>query len=314
MHPGEYGNIAYIRPIIVRKIVDLIKEQGGNPFLTDTTVLYKGQRFNGVDLLLTAFGNGFSEASIHAPFVVADGLRGDDAINIDINGEYLSNISVASAICKADSMIVLSHSKSHPGSGYGGAVKNLGMGCLDKKGKTAVHEVGIPSIDYNKCTSCEKCLNQCGWNAFKKNIEGQVYLDKSLCKGELSCISCCPNEAIVPPVDCNEKMQLRLGEAALGPVKALNRKIGYINWAYDIAPLCDCSDFSLPNIAENIGILASKDPVAIDTASVDLTNEKMKFGRTGLIDLWDTDPKIHLFQAEKMNLGTSNYNLIKDIK
>ncbi len=296
----------------MRTVVDLIKEQGGVPFVTDTTVLYKGKRFNAVDLLYTASANGFSEASMNAPFIVADGLTGNDSVVVEIDGDILKSTTVASAIANADSMVVISHCKGHPGSGFGGAVKNLGMGCLDKAGKTKVHEVGIPFIDYNKCSSCGICIDECAWGAFTK-VDNMVTLDRNVCKGELSCIGCCPNKAIIPPADCSEKMQIRLGEAAAGPVKVLGGRIGYINWAYDITPFCDCCNFSSPAIAENAGILASNDPVAIDSATVDLINNKIRVGNTSLADLWSTDPKLHLFHAEKTGIGSTDYLLDENL-
>ncbi|AEH60987.1 4Fe-4S ferredoxin iron-sulfur binding domain protein [Methanosalsum zhilinae DSM 4017] len=312
IHPGEYGNTTYIRPVIIRTVVDLIREQGGVPFVTDTTVLYRGRRFNAVDLLWTASANGFSEASMNAPFIVADGLTGNDSVVVEINGEFLRHTTVASAIANADSMVVISHCKGHPGSGFGGAIKNLGMGCLDKAGKTKIHEVGIPSIDYNKCSSCGICIDECAWGAF--TIEDNVVtLDCEVCKGELSCVDCCPSKAIIPPADCSERMQIRLGEAAAGPVKVLEERIGYINWAYDITPFCDCCNFSSPVIAENVGILASKDPVAIDSATVDLINNKIRVDNTSLADLWATDPKLHILQAEKIGIGSADYLLDKNL-
>ncbi len=163
IHPGEYGNTTHLRPVIARTVVDLVIKAGGVPFVTDTTTLYKGMKLNAADLINGAAMNGFTHSSMNAPFIVADGLRGGEGKEIRINGEALSSITVASAIAEADSMIVISHGKGHPTSGFGGAVKHLGMGCLDRQGKIKVHEVGKPSIDPEKCVQCGECIEVCPW-------------------------------------------------------------------------------------------------------------------------------------------------------
>lgn len=310
IHPGEYGNTTYMRPAIIRTIVDLVKNAGGVPFVTDTTVLYQGRRFNAVDLIDTASINGFNEASMNAPFICADGLIGDDSVAVLINGEYIDKITVASAIAKADSMIVISHCKGHPASGFGGAVKNLGMGCLDKAGKACVHHPGRPDINLEKCTGCGKCALICPWNAIK--IENKkAIINKKICKGELSCFDACKYEAITTRENYTFEIQARLGEAALGPVSLLPNKIAYINWIFDLTPGCDCFNFSAPVFASDVGILASLDPVAIDKASIDLINiqiEKDRFIHS-ITDVWDIDPLIHLQYAQKIGLGSMQYDI-----
>ena len=304
IHPGEYGNTTHVRPVIVRTVVDLVKEAGGIPFVTDTTTLYKGMKLNAAELIEGAAMNGFTHASVNAPFIVADGLRGGDGIKININGESLDSITVASAIAEADSMIVISHGKGHPGSGFGGAVKHLGMGCLDRAGKIRVHEVGKPSIDPEKCIQCGNCVEVCPWGAISP-----PEIDHSKCCGELSCADSCPEEAIIPPDDATDRMQERLGEAAFGPVKALEGRIGYINWVYDLTPGCDCFNFSGERFVGDIGILGGRDPVAIDAASIDLINEKMKGEGKSIYHVWGVDPWVHINAAERMGCGKKDYEL-----
>ncbi|MDG6244330.1 MAG: DUF362 domain-containing protein [Methanolobus sp.] len=311
IHPGELGNTTYMRPVIVKTVTDLVKEAGGIPFITDTTVLYSGKRFNAADLLCTAATNGFTHASMGAPIICADGLLGDDSVTVEIGGETLERITVASAIANADSMIMISHCKGHPASGFGGAVKNLGMGCLDKAGKTAVHEVARPEIDIDKCVGCKKCLKYCPWGAITVDRE-KASVDKELCRGELSCLGSCAYQAIIPPEDAPVRMQERLGEAAMGPVKLLPEKIGYINWIFDLTPGCDCFNFSAPAFSADVGITASRDPVAIDMASLDLINEKMRNTKRGCVnDVWGIDPVIHLQYAQKLGAGSMDYELIR---
>lgn len=303
IHPGEYGNTTHIRPIIIRTIVDLVRDAGGIPFVTETTTLYKGMKLNAANLLIMASMNGFNQASMNAPILVADGLRGNDGVCVKINGKVLDSITVASGISEADSMIVISHGKGHPISGFGGAIKHLGMGCLDKNGKTIVHKVGKISIDPEKCISCGICVDSCAWGAITP-----PEIDYSICRGELSCVGLCPEGAIIPPDNVCENMQVRLGEAAFAPIKLLEGRIGYINWVYDITPGCDCFNFSSPAFADDVGILGSRDPVAIDAATIDLINEKMT-GRT-IQDIWDVDPLIHINSAENIGCGSNKYKLI----
>lgn len=306
IHPGEYGNTTYVRPVIVRTVVDLVIEQGGIPFVTDTTTLYKGMKLNAVQLIQGAAMNGFTHASMNAPFIVADGLRGQDGKEIKINGEALDKITIASGIAEADSMIVISHGKGHPASGFGGAVKHLGMGCLDRAGKIKVHEVGRPSIDPEKCIQCGECVEVCPWGAITP-----PRIDHIKCCGELSCADACQQEAIIPPADASGKMQKRLGEAALAPISALRGRIGYINWVYDITPGCDCFNFSGEHFVENIGILGGKDPVAIDTATIDLINERMKPEGKSIYHVWGVDPSVHIEAAEKIGCGRRKYFLLE---
>ncbi len=302
IHPGEYGNTTHVRPVVVRTVVDLVIEAGGIPFVTDTTTLYRGMKLNAADLIKGAAMNGFTHASMNAPFIVADGLRGTDGREIQINGEALGSITVASAIAEADSMIVISHGKGHPASGFGGAVKHLGMGCLDRAGKIRVHEVGKPSIDPEKCVQCGECVEVCPWGAITP-----PEIDHSKCCGELSCADACPEEAIIPPADATDRMQRRLGEAALGPIKVLEGRIGYINWVYDLTPGCDCFNFSGERFVEDIGILGGRDPVALDSATLDKINERMKISGSSIYNVWGVDPGIHINAAEKIGCGNRNY-------
>lgn len=311
IHPGEYGNTTHVHPVLVRTVVDLVKDAEGIPFVTDTTVLYSGRRFNGVEVIDTATINGFSQAGTGAPFVCADGLLGDDSVPVRIDGEKIDEITVASAIAKADSMIMISHCKGHPASGFGGAVKNLGMGCLDKTGKTKVHEVGRPDIDPEKCVGCKKCVTQCPWGAISI-VDGKARIDRELCRGELSCGESCKYGAIVPPPGFFNEMQALLGEAAMGPIKLMEGRIGYINWIFNLTPGCDCFNFSAPAFTGDVGILASKDPVALDMASIDLINRRMQHEEKGqILDVWGIDPMIHLRYAARIGAGNLEYNLLR---
>ena len=310
IHPGEYGNTTYIRPVIVKTVVDLVKAAGGIPFVTDSTVLYKSKRFNAVEALETAATNGFTHASMGAPIICADGIRGDDSVTVKVKGEKIESITVASAIASADSMIMISHCKGHPASGFGGAIKNLGMGCVDKVGKAQIHAPGIPKVNTVKCVGCGDCIDCCPWDVISLE-NGKALIDKSICKGETSCISACKYDAIESPDNYFIPLQEMLAEAAMGPIKSLDSKIGYINWMFDLTPGCDCFNFSAPVFSKDVGILASNDPVAIDKASIDLINKKMHTDNKKCIDdVWGISPVIHVNHAAKMGIGSLDYILI----
>jgi len=317
-HPGEYGNTTHIRPIVMRAVVDVLRKIGALPFLTESTTLYGGRRFNGAALIETASANGFNLASTGAPFVVADGLRGDDGVSVHVGGKEIQEVEVASACAKCDYMIVVSHAKGHPASGYGGAVKHLGMGCLTKAGKKRVHEVCIPKVDQDICTGCRRCIQECPWDAISLDPESKkAVIDAQKCAGALSCTSVCAFGAILEPEGSREKMQLRLGEAAMGPIRALEGRIFYINWAYELTAGCDCFPYSDLPFTEDIGMLFSHDPVALDRATIDLVNE-MPFlhdysdanvQKERLSSVWGISPHIHIESAERLGAGKSTYRL-----
>lgn len=317
-HPGEWGNTTHVRPIVIRAVVDVLKEMGAKPFLTESTTLYGGMRFNGPELIEVASANGFNLASMGAPFVVADGLRGDDGITIPVGGSEIDEIEVASACAKCDYMVVVSHAKGHPASGYGGAIKHLGMGCLTKAGKKKVHEVCIPSVDEDLCTSCRKCIQTCPWNAISVHPKSKkAVIDPERCAGELSCQSACAFGAIVEPDGSRERMQVRLGEAAVGPIRALEKRIFYINWAYELTAGCDCFAYSDAPFVEGVGMLFSQDPVAIDRATIDLVNKSTflhdyadaNVQKERLSTIWSISPYIHIDSAERLGAGSSLYRL-----
>ncbi|HID27465.1 MAG TPA: DUF362 domain-containing protein [Methanosarcinales archaeon] len=319
IHCGEHGNTAYIRPVMVRTVVDLVKSAGGRPFVTETTTLYKKGRFDAKNLIETAAKNGFTMSTIGAPFIVANGLRGEDGRIVKINGKILKEIRVASAIAEADSMIVLSHGKGHPFTGFSGAIKHLGMGCLDNKGKSLVHEPCIPFVSEEKCIGCGKCHKVCAWKAVVLNKVAKINQVK--CRGELACATHCPVDAIKVPEGAKNEFLKILGEAALGPIKVLNGKITYINFLYDITPACDCFAFSDAPYVNDIGMIASKDPVAIDAASIDLINKQpftphfmpLETKHDKFKTIWGVDPWIPLKAAEKIGAGKLKYKIVHNL-
>ncbi len=321
MHFGEKGNTAYIRPTFARQIVERIKEKGGKPFLTDTNTLYNGSRANGVDHYETAIYNGFSYAVVNAPVIIADGIFSKNSVDVEINKKHFDKVRIAKEIESVSKMIVLSHYKGHEMAGVGGAIKNLAMGCAPAAGKQQQHSVLSPKVS-GKCVGCENCLKYCPVSAITKS--GERALIGETCIGCGECISICPIRAISPQWDTEVPAFIeRMVEYAYGAVKSKGENVGYINVLMDITPLCDCYGFSGAYIVPDIGILASKDPVAIDAASYDLVNEQSgnynsslkcnhEKGEDKFKGLYSNiDASRQFSYGEEIGLGHREYELIK---
>lgn len=318
---GEKGNTAYTHPTFARQIVDKIREKGGKPFLTDTNTLYNGGRVNAVDHLETAIYNGFAYAVVNAPLIIADGLISKNAIEVEINKKHFSKVKIAQEIEHAKRMIVLSHFKGHESAGFGGAIKNLAMGCTTAAGKQHQHSVLKPRVSANHCLGCGTCLSWCPAKAISIK-EGKAVIGTE-CLGCAECISICPVRAIMPrwDKDAPEFME-RLAEYAYGAVKNKQNSVGYINILMNITPLCDCYNFSDAYIVPDVGILASKDPVAIDYASFELVNAQVGNRKSALKCNYEAgmdkfrglsshiDPEYQLVYAEQIGLGSRDYELI----
>lgn len=321
MHFGERGNTNYIRPIYVRVALDEFKAKGCIPFLTDTNTLYVGSRTNSPDHIKTAVENGFSYASMGVPIVIADGLKGGNYEPVSIRGKLFDEVKIASDIARADAMLVLTHVKGHELTGMGGALKNIGMGGGSRAGKMDMHADVRPRVS-EACIGCGKCTQWCQVKAIK--LKGKkASIDHEVCVGCAECIAVCPVSAI----KINWKwdggfVQKRMVEYAAGALKGKKRKVAYINFVMDISPQCDCYHFSDASIVPDVGILISKDPVAIDRASADLINRQegirgtaVKKHKAGADKLRDVNPEVdwtvQIKYAEKMRLGISKYKLIK---
>jgi len=305
LHMGELGNTGYIRPIFVRKIVDFVKEKGGKPFLTDTTTLYGGHRGNAIDYLMSAAINGFSISSMGCPVIIADGLMGKDEIMVDLDGE---RIAIARAIYEADCMIVLSHFKGHGMAGFGGAIKNLGMGCCSKAGKIWQHEVSKPLHDESKCVMCMECLDFCPADAIYED-NGEIKIDYELCRGCGACTVMCKQGCFYLTEEMSEKFQRRVVTAAFAMIKRFEGKIAFMNFLMDITPRCDCCSFAGKPLINDIGILASKDAVAIDKACYDMVCKEA--GRDVFYEFSGMNGKIQIEEGFKREMGSVDYTIEK---
>ncbi|MEM3736782.1 MAG: DUF362 domain-containing protein [Candidatus Bathyarchaeia archaeon] len=320
VHMGEKGNITYLRPSFARKIVELIKEAGGIPFVTDTTALYPKGRFTARDYLETAAFNGFTAETMGAPIIIADGDKGYDGTPVKIekrvDGCTLKDVKVASAILKADALVVLSHFKGHVLSGVGGAIKNLAMGCTTKEGKAAQHAMNPPTLDEAKCNACGVCVDVCPFQALtlkggmpSRNLQKCMYCSECLFK--------CPQSALYWPKGAKEKFQVYMAHAAYGVITALNKlRVGYLNFIQDVTPQCDCCTPAGQPLTWDVGVLASLDPVAIDKASLDIVDQAPLFPSLPAVSPPDllgkingTNSLIHIRTAEKLGAGSLEYRL-----
>jgi len=268
LHVGELGNPYYVQPFFVHDIVRRVKEAGGKPFLTDSNTYYHAQRGNAYDHMITAMMNGFNVA----PFIVADGLKSENYRTVPTKG-ILKEIEVSGAVAEADAMIVISHDKGHELSGFGGAIKNLGMGCTSRAGKLRQHRtVGI-EIDTSKCIGCGKCREACEME-LPEIIEGKARNTSNLCMRCPMCKNSCPMQAI--NFTHQDDLCRALASAANGVLSTFNQnKVTYVSFARSITSHCDC----LPNpgevIMKDVGILASDSPVSIDAAFLEMVNIKV---------------------------------------
>lgn len=324
LHFGERGNDSYVSPVFVRQVVDKVKALGARPFLTDTNTLYSGSRHNAVDHIVTAVEHGFDFAVAGAPLIIADGIRGGHFIEVEIRKKHLDTVKIAGDIAAADSMIVISHFKGHGMAGFGGAIKNLAMGCAPVAGKRDQHIAARPSVADEVCNSCGSCADVCEHGAIRTNNDGKASVDHGCCIGCGECIAVCQTGAI--DLDWEQDIPRfigRLTEYAYGAVKGKPGRVGYINFLTRITPDCDCVPWSDAPIVPDIGILASTDPVAIDAACYDLVNEAQGFEASSLTchhecgadkfrGVWPlVDGRLQIRYGEEIGLGSGAYRLVR---
>lgn len=326
LHFGERGNTGFIRPLYIRRIVDLIRKAGGKPFLTDANTLYRGERSNAVDHINLAMEHGFSYATVNAPIIIADGLRGKDYVEVDVNGKYFKKVKIGSAAYHADSLLSLAHVKGHVLFGFGGALKNVGMGLGARSGKQMMHADLKPKIIAKKCVGCGECVKWCPTDSLAlEEREGREeplsVLHPDTCIGCGECVVTCPYEAIkISWSGAPQSVQEKTVEFAWAIAKEKPGKIGAINFLMDISPDCDCLSRSDAAIVPDIGLLASDDIVAVDRASIDLINQQPSLRNTAIpdnkLDEADKFAVLHRVDwipqfeyAEKVGLGSAKYEV-----
>lgn len=303
VHFGEPGNTAYLKPENVRPIYEKLKTIGAKPFLTDSNTLYKGMRSNSVDHINSAKGHGYD----FAPVIIADGLNGKDYTKVKINGKHFKEVNIGSAAAHADAIMVMTHFKGHELTGFGGALKNVGMGLGSRSGKQQMHADVRPEVGKEACTGCGTCVKWCPAEAIEIK-EGIAVIDRGKCIGCAECVVTCPSDAIeISWSGTPDSVQEKIAEYTLGAVK--HKRCAYFNFINNVSPNCDCYNFNAPPIVRDIGALACTDPVAIDQASVDLVEKAA--GLDIIKKTWpEVDYNVQLEHAENIGLGLRKYELI----
>ena len=339
MHFGELGNLAFLRPNYAKVVADLCKEQGGLPFLTDCNTLYPGSRKNALEHLTCAQLNGFWPMTTGCQVIIADGLRGTDEAEVPVpNGEYCKTAKIGRAIMDADIFISLTHFKGHESTGFGGTLKNIGMGCGSRAGKMEMHSSGKPNVHPELCISCGECRKNCahdaisfvdytgenrpGSRAERKNAKKRAFIDHNKCVGCGRCIGACPEDAVKAGTDeANDILNYKIAEYTYAVIHG--RPNFHISLVIDVSPYCDCHAENDIPIVPDIGMFASFDPVALDQACADAVNRQPVIEGSVLSEkehchhdhFTDTHPDTNwescLEHAVKMGMGSREYELIE---
>lgn len=321
IHFGEPGNLSYLRPNYSKVIVDLIKSAGGKVFLTDCNTLYVGRRKNALDHLESAYENGYNPFATGCHVIIADGLKGTDETLVPIDGEYVTQAKIGRAIMDADIFISLSHFKGHEDAGFGGALKNIGMGCGSRAGKMEMHSAGKPTVSHKHCIGCRQCTKICAHDAITIT-DGKATISHDKCVGCGRCVGICLKDAIWPANDESEDiLNRKIAEYSLAVLK--DRPHFHISLVVDVSPNCDCHGENDAAVVPNVGMFASFDPVALDVACADAVNRQPVIPGSMLADHHhnhgDHFAKLHpntnwrtcVEHAEKLGIGTTQYELIE---
>jgi len=327
MHFGELGNLAFLRPNYAKAVADLVKELGGKPFLTDCNTLYPGSRKNALEHLMCAWENGFSYLSTGCPILIGDGLKGTDEVEVPVaGGEYVQEAKIGHAIMDTDVFISLAHFKGHECAGFGGAIKNVGMGCGSRAGKMEQHNCGKPVVDESLCRGCQLCARQCGQDAIAYGADRKAHIDHDRCVGCGRCIGACNFDAISnPDWSANAILNRKMAEYAKAVVDG--RPAFYINIVMDVSPNCDCHAENDAPILPDVGMFCSFDPVALDQACADACQRQTPFvnsqlgehmAQPGFVDHHDhftnstpeSEWETCLEHAQKIGLGSRDYELV----
>ena len=325
VHFGEPGNLSFIRPNFARAVVDVIRAKGGRPFLTDCNTLYPGRRKHALEHLDSAAENGFSVASTNCQIIIADGLKGLDEVLVPLTGtKHVTEAKIGQAIMDADIFVSLNHFKGHEATGFGGALKNIGMGSGSRAGKMEQHCDGKPTVNQSLCRACRQCIKQCAHGAISYNEKKIASIDHERCVGCGRCIGACNFDAIENSGNSSEEALCeKIAEYSLAVLQG--RPNFHINLVMQVSPNCDCHPDNDVPIIPDVGMFASFDPVALDQACADACIRQPAIPGSQLTDnaergvcghdhfsvsAPETDWTITLRHAEEIGLGTRVYELV----
>jgi uncharacterized Fe-S center protein len=326
IHFGEPGNMAYLRHNYAARVVAVLHSLGARVFLTDANTLYSGRRSNAIEHLNAAFQHGYNPLSVPAPVIIADGLKGLEYREIPVNSDICDTAKIGSAIADADVLVSLNHFKGHEQAGFGGAIKNIGMGSAGRRGKLELHSSSKPRISEKHCVSCGQCVKDCNYAAVTLNAQKRAVINYELCVGCGQCIAVCRYGAAQPVWNnASELMNKKIAEYAKAVLQG--KPHFHINFIMDVSPECDCWGSNEVPLVPNIGMAASFDPVALDMACVDLVKAApaaagSAINKDGKNDLSGKDKftqlhpnadwRVGLEHAQKIGLGSMAYELITE--
>lgn len=328
MHFGELGNLSFLRPNYAKAVADVVKSLGGKPYLTDCNTMYPGSRKNALEHLECAWENGFSPLSTGCPILIGDGLKGTDDVAVPVNGgEYVKEARIGRAVMDADIFISLTHFKGHECTGFGGTIKNIGMGCGSRAGKKEMHSSGKAVIDPDVCRGCRICMKECANNGLSYDAATRKMHVTENCVGCGRCLGACNFDAI-DFADGNAPQLLNRRMAEYTKAVVDGRPCFHISLVMDISPNCDCHGENDAPILPDVGMFCSFDPLALDQACVDacLKEKPLRYSQLGdrmasnrFKDLGDhftnstpeSEWKSCLEHAEKIGLGSRDYELIR---
>ncbi len=312
VHIGEHTNNTYIKAPCLQGLVDALIALKTKPFITDTSTLYTGRRHNAVDHTVLAAERGFDVHGLGIPFIAPDGILGTSETPVQIDGELDKEVSIAYDIVRCQSILSVAHFTGHVATCAGATLKTLGMGCASRKGKMRQHSALKPQVNRNTCTGCGECITHCPVNAISIQ-KARAQIDQETCIGCAECVAVCRFDAIdYDWQQENEILQKSVAEHALGAVKGKEGRAAFFNFLITVTKDCDCFNVAdMPTIVDDIGILASTDPVAVDKAALDLIEQNAGKPLARLLGNRNLEPMTQMEHAERIGLGNTTYELIE---
>ena len=310
IHVGEGKNNTHISAPCIKGLVDQLLRLKTKPFLTDTSTLYRGRRSNAIDHAILAAEHGFDMAGLGIPFIAPDGLFGTAETTVEINGKLNKEVFIASDIIRSQSILSIAHFTGHIAACAAATIKTLGMGCASRKAKMRQHSALKPTIS-DECTVCGECVKHCPTDAITLS-DTKANIDQDKCIGCAECVVVCRFTAAQFDWGAENKLlQQNIAEHALGVLKGKENRAVFFNYLISITKDCDCFGTpDMPIIVDDIGILASTDPVAVDKASLDMIEDKGRAKLQKLIENQNLNPRYQFEHAERIGLGSTNYKLI----